>query len=116
MGTEQRAQNPAFEKSNRILDYIIEAYFDRPLPSSGREDARKYICSKLFYAQTAGDPEFAREEIKTCEIILKQAEGGDWDPMATEIRRIGVDFMNVSDQESAKTARALFNLAFSISS
>ena len=114
MTTEQESQNPALREAERILNYITESYFDRPLPSSGREDAKKYICSKLFYAQTLKDPEFAGQEIETCGILLKEAKAGNWNPMVMEIRRIGVDFMNMNDQESARTARALFNLAFSI--
>ncbi len=115
MTTEQRTETPALREANRILGYITESYFDRPLPSSGKEDAKKYFRSKLLYAQTTKD-EFKGQEIETCELLLREAESGIWNTMVMEIRRIGVDFMNIDDQESARTARALFNLSFSITS
>lgn len=115
MEIEQAAQNPALREVERILENITGFYFERPLPFSGKIDARKYIRSKLFYAQTAEDKTFARQEARTCEMLLEEARVGNWNPMAIEIRKIGVDFMNIGDQESARTGRALFNLAFSIS-
>lgn len=115
METDQTAQPPVHAESKRMRDYIIESYFERPLPSSGKKDAKKYILSKLLYAQTVKDPGSAGEEIETCEMLLKEANAGNWNPMAMEIRRIGMVFMKMDDQQSARTARALFNLAFSIS-
>ncbi len=114
METNGAIQSPAIREAGRVLDNITEAYFDRPLPFSGKGDARKFIRSKLLYAQSIEESEFTVQEIEICKDVLSSAEAGRWNPMINEIRRISRDFMNVPDHESARTGRALINLAFSI--